>query len=179
MCHLVAGNKPYIDTYSDSEYRNWSNSDSGKVSLSNQIWSEDRKFRDMMITYPKEIDYKLHFHFFFLLDLCVKTNSELAIEVQIQRHLIGQRIILQNKLLPSKTNQDDNTLANKKCLETILQLWHHQAYFPRGTRPFEQLMIFYAIERMDPNNSRPFFYTEPELELPSLSEEATLWVNIA
>lgn len=59
-------------------------------------------------------------------------------------------------------------------------MWHHQAYFPRGTRPFEQFdEIFYAIERMGSDNPRPFFYTEPELELPSLSEEAALWVNIA
>jgi len=75
LCHLV----------SDSEYRNWSNFDSGKVSLTNQIWSEDRKI-------SKYDDYisqgnRLQASFSFLLDLCVKTNSELAIEVQIQRRL--------------------------------------------------------------------------------------------
>ena len=89
-------------------------------------------------------------------------------------HYIAEQIIT------FETNQGDNTLASKECFETILKLWHHQAFFPRGTRPFEQFdEIFHAIERMNPNNSRPFFYTEPELELPSLSEKAVLWVNIA
>ena len=73
LCHLV----------SDSEYRNWSNSDSSKVSLINQIWSEDRKIsrHDDYISQGNRLQASLS----FLLDLCVKTNFELAIEVQIQR----------------------------------------------------------------------------------------------
>lgn len=75
LCHLVG----------DSEYRNWSNSDSGKVSLINQIWSENRKIsrHDDYISQGNRLQASLS----FLLDLCVKTNSELAIEVQIQRSL--------------------------------------------------------------------------------------------
>jgi len=89
-------------------------------------------------------------------------------------HYIAEQIIT------IETNQGDNTLASKECFETILKLWHHQAYFPRGLRPFEQFdEIFHAIERINPDNSRPFFYTESEIELTSLSEEAALWVNIA
>ncbi|MEE9337887.1 MAG: hypothetical protein V3U87_07380 [Methylococcaceae bacterium] len=73
LCHLV----------SDSEYRNWSISGSSKVSLINQIWSEDRKIsrHDDYISQGNRLQASLS----FLLDLCVKTNSELAIEVQIQR----------------------------------------------------------------------------------------------
>jgi len=89
-------------------------------------------------------------------------------------HYIAEQIIT------IEANQGGNTLASKECFETILKLWHHQAYFPRGLRPFEQFdEIFHAIERINPDNSRPFFYTESELELTSLSEEAALWVNIA
>ena len=46
--------------------------------------------------------------------------------------------------------------------------------FSERDTPLEQFdEIFHAIERMNPNNSRSFFYTEPELELPSLSENET------
>jgi len=89
-------------------------------------------------------------------------------------HYIAEQIII------IEANQGDNTLVIKECFETILKLWQHQAYFPKGARPFEKFdTLFHTIERMNPDNPSPFFYSEPETEPPKLSEEAELWINVA
>jgi len=90
-------------------------------------------------------------------------------------HYIAEQIttIEENK-------NDDNSSANQECFETILKLWDHQAYFPRGARPFEKFdTLFHTIERMNPDYPSPFFYNEPEADQPKLSEEAELWINVA
>lgn len=43
-------------------------------------------------------------------------------------------------------------------METILKLWKHRASFASGTRPFENYEgIFKVLERIDPENPKPFY----------------------
>lgn len=50
-------------------------------------------------------------------------------------------------------------VAERKCFETILELWGHRAELPDGRRPFENLEpIVRALESLDPDNETPRFF---------------------
>lgn len=74
----------------------------------------------------------------------------------------------------------------KRCLETILELWKHRAFFPHGRRPFEDFEpVFRALASLDPENPSPHFYSYPsgrstELnEFSEVSDEVQKWLDIA
>jgi hypothetical protein len=72
------------------------------------------------------------------------------------------------------------TLAEQNCFEAILKLWHHQSYYPRGNRPFENFEpVFRAIESLDPEKKFPHYYIGTDSETPSLSRETEAWVKLA
>jgi hypothetical protein len=68
---------------------------------------------------------------------------------------------------------DEKSKAEKRCFETTLKLWQHRSSLPAGRRPLESFEpVFRALDRLDPDNPRPFFYS-PLQSNPSESGDAT------
>ena len=58
----------------------------------------------------------------------------------------------------SNAAPEERAAAQRKCFETILELWGHRAELPDGRRPFENLEpIGGALESLDPDNEMPRF----------------------
>jgi hypothetical protein len=81
---------------------------------------------------------------------------------------------------------DAKTRAEQRCFETILKLWEHRSSLPTGHRPFESFEpIFRALERLDPENPSPYFYSYPDSrssgpdESVESSDEVQSWLDIA
>ena len=89
-------------------------------------------------------------------------------------HYIAEQIVT-----AENSTGDAKIKAQQQCFETILTLWRHRSALPDGHRPFENFEpIFRALERLDPDNPRPFYYrqeTDDDLE-PS---EVQQWVDLA
>ncbi|EHH1179033.1 hypothetical protein WB533_003382 [Vibrio vulnificus] len=78
-------------------------------------------------------------------------------------------------------NSDEHTVreAKHRCFETILSLWQHRSHFPNGSRPFAQFeAVFKALASLDPEDSYPRYYSLPEKEEPTFSEDIQSWVNL-
>ena len=59
----------------------------------------------------------------------------------------------------SNAAPEERAAAERKCFETILELWGHRAELPDGRRPFEKLEpIVRALESLDPDNEMPRFF---------------------
>jgi len=57
------------------------------------------------------------------------------------------------------TTTAEKTAAQERCFQTILALWKHRSSMPSGHRPFESFEpILRALERLDPEAPRPFYY---------------------
>ena len=73
--------------------------------------------------------------------------------------------------------------AEQKCFETILKLWQHRSYLPNGSRPFENFEpIFRSLERLDPENITPYFYTRQNSQKEGDSgdnSDVQIWLDIA
>jgi hypothetical protein len=81
---------------------------------------------------------------------------------------------------------DNKSEAEQHCFETILELWQHRSSLPNGRRPFESFEpIFNALARLDPENSTPYFYSDPDFrsrESDDSSEdldEVQQWLSVA
>ena len=81
---------------------------------------------------------------------------------------------------------DAKTEAEQRCFETILKLWQHRSSLPTGHRPFESFEpIFRALERLDPENPKPYFYSYQDSRSSDLDESAEnideikKWLDIA
>ena len=81
---------------------------------------------------------------------------------------------------------DEKVEAEKNCFETILKLWEHRSSLPNGRRPLESFEpIFHALERLDPENRTPYFYSSPDSQSSNLddpndsSNEVHQWLDIA
>lgn len=54
---------------------------------------------------------------------------------------------------------EERAAAERKCFETILELWEHRAELPDGRRPLENLEpIVRALESLDPDNETPRYF---------------------
>ena len=84
------------------------------------------------------------------------------------------------QIIESENSDQDIQLASKQqCFDTILKLWEYRAYFPNGTRPFEQFEeIFRSLESLDPENPYPRHYQLPEQNQPVLSDDALSWIEL-
>lgn len=79
-----------------------------------------------------------------------------------------------------KSEGDTKIIAQKKCFETILELWKYRANFPDRLRPFEQFEeIFRALASFDPENKYPYSYSIPENNSVVISESVKEWLQIA
>ena len=59
----------------------------------------------------------------------------------------------------SNAAPEERAAAERKCFETILELWGYRAELPDGKRPFENLEpIVRALESLDPDNEMPRFF---------------------
>lgn len=68
-----------------------------------------------------------------------------------------------------RTKGKEKKEAEERCFDTILKLWSHRSLLPNGSRPFESFEpIFRALERLDPENARPFYAFHENTEKPSL-----------
>jgi hypothetical protein len=89
-------------------------------------------------------------------------------------HYIAEQIVT-----AENSTGDAKIKAQQQCFETILTLWQHRSALPDGHRPFENFEpIFRALERLDPDNPRPFYYrheTDDELELTEVKQ----WIDLA
>ena len=81
---------------------------------------------------------------------------------------------------------DDKIEVERRCFETILNLWEHRSSLPNGWRPFKSFEpIFHALARLDPENPAPYFYSKPNsgLSEPDDSNEnldrVQQWLDIA
>ncbi len=70
--------------------------------------------------------------------------------------------------------------AEKNCFEAILKLWESRSYFPNGKRPFEKFeVIGEALEKISPNNSAPYYYTEYNNSKPKRNKKLKSLLDIA
>ncbi len=80
-------------------------------------------------------------------------------------HYIAEQIVK-----AENATGEEKAATEKRCFDTILELWEHRSLLPDGLRPFENFEpLFHALERLDPENSRPFYFPHPNR--PSESEE--------
>jgi hypothetical protein len=67
--------------------------------------------------------------------------------------------IAEQMIIAENSRDNDKTKAEKKCFETILQLWDNRSSLPNGKRPFESFEpIFRALEKLDPENKHPYYF---------------------
>ena len=97
-------------------------------------------------------------------------------------HYIAEQIIT-----AENAAGDEKSKAEQKCFETILELWQRRSALPDGRRPFENFEpILRALERLDPENSQPFYYTQPRVHLSGkndtskpISKNVQKWIDNA
>lgn len=54
---------------------------------------------------------------------------------------------------------EERPAIQKKCFDTIMELWSHRSELPNGKRPFEELEpVTRAIESLDPESQTPRYY---------------------
>lgn len=82
--------------------------------------------------------------------------------------------------LTENTTGDDKVNAEAQCFETILNLWKHRSYYPSGRRPFENFeRIFHTLERLDPDNPNPYFYSTMSDAPRETFDDIQQWLDIA
>lgn len=82
--------------------------------------------------------------------------------------------------LVEKADSGGKIEAEKQCFETILKLWHHRAQYPGGKRPFENFEpIFHTLERIDPDNPKPLYYSTSPDDSNNGENDVQQWVDVA
>lgn len=69
-----------------------------------------------------------------------------------------------------------------EIVDTILKFWKHRAYFPRGTRPFENYeSVLRALESFDPDQTsgRYFHYAAADTAAKGEDPASQQWIDIA
>lgn len=92
--------------------------------------------------------------------------------------------IAEQMTIAKKAKGKNKAEAEQKCFEAILKLWEHRSHLPVGVRPFKNFdSIFRALERLDPENSTPYFYSHPHSSDKDNSDEIAdgvqEWIDIA
>jgi hypothetical protein len=94
-------------------------------------------------------------------------------------HYIAEKIVIVKNAIGKKKKD-----AEKQCFDTILKLWKHRAYIKDGQRPFENYeTIFRALERLNPENKQPYYYTEMQKEKSKeknlITKKVQKWLDMA
>ena len=122
-----------------------------------------------------------------VLNLGKKLVKEFSLEPGIDTlsrwiaHYIAEQISLSEKAIGKDKKEID-----KRCFESILQLWAHHASYTGNRRPFESFQpIFNALYRLDPEGSNPYhrsLYGSQEKSSDELNASEKVvqdWVNVA
>ena len=81
---------------------------------------------------------------------------------------------------------EEKAKAEKRCFDSIMQLWQHRNALPNERSPFKDFIpIFETLQRLNPENQESFYIgwdhhqNNPDEESPSDSEEAKSWLRMA
>jgi hypothetical protein len=87
------------------------------------------------------------------------------------------------KLLAHKATVGETKAAlETELIDLVLKFWKHRAYFPRGTRPFEEYeAVLRALESLDPDQSdgRYFQYRLFEEDKEAKKGPSAAWIDAA
>lgn len=96
-------------------------------------------------------------------------------------HYISEQISIVDSV-----SGEEKSAAEKRCFETILQLWAYHDSYPGEHKPFKNFSpIFNAIASLSPDNKYPhnrsLYWTEKDLpdDVDIKQKEIGEWVNIA
>ena len=68
---------------------------------------------------------------------------------------------------------EERAVAERRCFETILELWGHRGELPDGRRPFENVEpIVRALESLDPDNEMPRFFRSVRRSIDKAEESS-------
>lgn len=88
-------------------------------------------------------------------------------------HYIAEKILE----LEVATGEEKRSLQ-KDCFEAILLLWSHQAYFPSGSRPFENFEpVFRALDHIDPDRPGYSYINEQPEANSDVPKDIDLYVK--
>ncbi|MFC3679102.1 hypothetical protein [Bacterioplanoides pacificum] len=88
-------------------------------------------------------------------------------------HYIAEKILE----LEVATGEEKRSLQ-KYCFEAILLLWSHQAYFPSGSRPFENFEpVFRALDHIDPDRPGYSYINEQPEANSDVPKDIDLYVK--
>ena len=97
-------------------------------------------------------------------------------------HYVAEQIAISEN-----ASGDKKSKAEQRCFETVLKLWEHRSLLPDGRRPLESFEpIFRALDRLDPESPRPFYYDPPHVHSSGLndvsepiSDDVQKWIDVA
>ncbi len=77
-------------------------------------------------------------------------------------HYLAELIVLADS-----AGENEKPNAQKRCYETILELWEQRQILPDGSRPFENFEdIWKTLERLDSLNAHPFYTSVDSYSAP-------------
>ena len=80
----------------------------------------------------------------------------------------------------SNAAPEERAAAERKCFETILELWGYRAELPDGRRPLENLEpIVRALESLDPDNEMPRFFRSVRRSIDKTEERILIGYTLA
>jgi hypothetical protein len=84
----------------------------------------------------------------------------------------------------SETSEgEEKDIAQQKCVDTILKLWHHRSELPRGINPFTEFdSVFRGLSRLDKSSDRPYYNEFSQFDHKideDEDDESKQWVDIA
>ncbi|MGL5083727.1 MAG: hypothetical protein ACRC8A_19770 [Microcoleaceae cyanobacterium] len=96
-------------------------------------------------------------------------------------HYVAEQIVI-----AETTTGRENIEAEQQCFDTILKLWEHRSSLPNNRYPFKNFEpIFQALSRLDPNNSRSYYFENSRLQKTENNDtsenranETQLWINL-
>jgi hypothetical protein len=97
-------------------------------------------------------------------------------------HYITEKIAI-----AETTTGIDKIEAERQCFDTILKLWERRLSLPNNRYPFKSFdPIFQALSRLDPDNSRSYYFDNSNLQKienddtsETQTNEIQLWLNLA
>jgi len=96
---------------------------------------------------------------------------------QWMAHYLAEKLVAHKKAVG-----ETKAAVETELIDLILKFWKHRAYFPRGTRPFENYEpVLRALESLDPDQSdgRYFWYRGAD-ELAEGGDAASKpWIDLA
>jgi hypothetical protein len=110
--------------------------------------------------------------------------TELGMEIECNtpaRWLV--HYIAENIHKSENSQGEKKGVAEKNCIDAILQLWHHRSDLPRGINPFTEFeSVFRGLSRLDNSSQKPYFNEFSQFDHEVAQDETPeckQWVDIA